>query len=196
MRHLCSVILAAVALSNCGLGYGQVAGPAVVTRPATLASTDTPLFEVYQAIFSILFSGPAPRYSNEARASAAEKLEAAGLDREAAWSLASYVSDGLAQQRDLTETKVVQLCTRKATLTSKAQVGDAFVAIDDDLNRMQERLWGTLDFLDSKNKAILSSYAAKRALELQVLSRIDPHTAFERSSETLQQLLDRICAGK
>jgi hypothetical protein len=195
MRHAWSAILAAVALSIGGFGHGQDAGPAALTRTATPPNADTPLFEVYQAIFSALFSGPAPRYGNEAKSSAASRLEAIGLDSKAAKLLASHVSDGLAQQRDFTEMRVVQLCQRKATLTSKAQVGDAFVAIDGDLNRMQQTLWGSFDFLDGKNRRILSSYAAKRKLEIPLRGN-DPRAAFERSSETLPQLLGRICAGK
>lgn len=195
MRHVRSAILAAFALSTFGTGYGQVAGPSVLTRTAAPTSTDTPLFEVYQAIFSILYSGPTPLASVEAKASAAARLEAIGLDSKAAKSLASHVSDGMLQQRDLTELRVVQACRRKETLTSKAQVADVFAGIYGELDRMQERLWGSFDFLDAKNKAILASYAAKRRLEIQLKGN-DPHTVFERSSETLPQLLGRICAGK
>lgn len=195
MRYICSTIMAVIALSTCELTHGQVVGPTTLTGAATSADTDTPLFEIYQAIFSILFSGRGSPSSNEAKAGAVSRLEIIGLDSKAAKTLASYVGDGLAQQHDFTEMKVSELCRRKDTLTSKAQVGDAFAAIYTELDRMQGNLWGSFDFLDVKNREILSSYAAKRKLEIN-LSPNNPRAVFEQSPETLAQLLARICAGK
>lgn len=188
MRRIISVVMALFALSPCKLTYGQIASDAELNDPA-------PLFEIYQAIFSILFSGRGSPSSNEAKAGAASRLEIIGLDRKAAAALASYVGDGLAQQHDFTESKVSELCRRKGALSSKGQVGDAFAAIYTELDNMQSELWEGFKFLDAKNRDVLSAYAARRKLEIN-LTPNDPRAALEQSPETLAQLLARICVGK
>lgn len=181
-------------MSICCQANAQVAKPDV-SPPVTSSNWDAPLFEVYQVIFVLLFSRPEQLTSDEGKASAAARLVAIGLDKKAAEALASYVSAGLAEQRDFSNMKIVELCRRKTTLTSKAQLGDAFAASYDGLDRIQERWWSNFDFLDSRNRAILSAYAAKRKLEIPLQGN-NPHAAIERSPETLQQFIGRICAGK
>jgi hypothetical protein len=142
-----------------------------------------------------LFGGRDAPPSSEQITSAASRLQGIGLDGKAAKALASYVADGLNQQREFSEMKVVQMCRRKAAITSKTQVADAFVDIYHGLDSMQSKLWGGFPFLDANNRRILSSYAAKRRLEIPI-SPSDPRRAFEQSPETLDQLLARICRGK
>jgi hypothetical protein len=195
MRNVHSALLAALVTAICCQAHAQIAKPSVVTPQTTAPNAETPIFEVYQAIFVLLFSRPDLLTSEEGKASAAARLEAIGLDSKAAKSLAAYVSAGLAEQRDFSEMKIVELCRRKSTFSSKGQLGDAFAAIYEGLDRMQARSWGSFDFLDRKNRAILSSYAAKRRLEIPLRGN-NPRAAIDRSPETLQQFLGRICAGK
>ena len=189
-----SAAVAALALLATGtLAHGQVAGQLTIEisgeieRPA--------LFEVYQAIFSLLFPVQGSMFSDETKESVTDFFRTTiGLDEEAADTLFPYVRDGIAQQREFSLTSVMQLCERRGEIESKAQVGDAFADIYDGLDRMQEQSWGTFEFLDDENREILSDYAMRRASGMMI-APIDAHAAFESSPETLPELLARICDG-
>lgn len=194
MRHPNnSATVAAIALfATSMLAHGQVIGPMTIEIIDGDSAAEGPMFEVYQAIFSLLFPVRSSLFSDETKESATAFFRTVGLDEEAADILFSYVRDGIAQQREFSLTSIMQLCERRAEIESKAQVGDAFADIYDGLDRMQEQSWGSFEFLDDESREILSDYAMRRAAGMMT-SPTDAHAAFESSPETLPELLDRIC---
>lgn len=191
MRRECLVIAGMLAWAVSPFAVGQAKRGSESAQTGVAA----PMFETYQAIFSLLFSGSIPPFSNEKRNSAAAKLQEIGLDKNAASALTSYVGEGMAQQHALTERAVSDMCRRKAEITSKAQLGEVFAGIYAELDKMQERQWGRFEFLDEKNKRALSAYAAKRSLEIE-LRPTDARAVFQNSPETVGQAIARICKGK
>ncbi|MEO6080217.1 MAG: hypothetical protein ABIQ86_10610 [Steroidobacteraceae bacterium] len=160
--------------------------------------------DVYQTIFALpFFSGRLPSGeagwekwpSEEVRKSVISFFISIGLDEKSANLLFPYVRDGLAQQQMDTQQKAVQLCKGRADIKSKAQVADFIAALYDEHDRMQTRLWGSFDFLDARNREILSAYAMQRREGMQLYTP-DVHATFEKSPETLGQVLDRVCQGK
>jgi hypothetical protein len=166
-----------------------------IEQSASGSNPETPLFEIYQAIFSLLYTTRSAMPEDEMKESVLAFFRTIGLDDEAAEVLFPYTRDGMERQREYTESQVTYLCQQRANIESKRQVADVFVEIYDELDRMQEELWGEFEFLDDENSEILSGYAKMRGSRMQI-SPIDPHVAFGSSPETLDQLLQRICVGK
>jgi hypothetical protein len=118
-----------------------------------------------------------------------------GIDEAATTALFVHVRDGLRQQEMYSQQYFAQLCQRESDITSKAKLAEAFAALYDELDRMQERLWGSFDMLDDRNRQVLSSYARRRAEGMQT-HPTDAATIrrdVERSSETLGQYVGRMC---
>lgn len=158
-------------------------------------AAETPMFDVYQHIFNLLFSTRASLPSDDARkTSVITFFISIGLDEKSANALFPYVRDGLAQQETYTRRAVAQLCKGKASIRSKTQLGDDFAAIYAEIDRMQSRIWGSFEILDARNRAILSAYAMKKKSQVDI-SPTDPRAIIRQSSETLSQWLERICKG-
>jgi hypothetical protein len=187
-----SVLLATLVLLTSIFAHGQH----VESRPiANSSSPEMPMFKVYQAVFSLLFPSHASLSSEDTKRNVIAFFKTIGLDDKSAIVLFPYVRQGLADQEKYTERKVVQLCKDRASIKSKRQIGDTFATINSELYRMQQRRWGSLEFLDAKNREILADYATKRGSQIQ-FSQTDPRAVFEKSPEPLGQMIERICRGK
>lgn len=205
IRHACSALVATLALSATSMfAHGQVAGPVKIVEGTPDTSAQTPISDVYQSIFALLFfSGPLPRDDagwekwpgDDVKKRAVFFFTSIGLDEKAANALFAHVRDGLAQQQMDGQRKAVQLCKGKADITSKVQVADFIAALYDEHDRMQKRLWGSFEFLDARNRELLSAYAMQRREGMQIHAP-DVHATLEKSPETLDQVLERICQGK
>src|SRR5688572_400215 len=101
MRFAYSMFLSALISMTSAVACGQGVGPGRAGGAGP--PEDVPMFEIYQAIFSLLFSGRSSPASDEEKAIATSRLQAIGIESKAASALASYVGNGLAQQYEFTE---------------------------------------------------------------------------------------------
>lgn len=204
-RISCVVLAGTMALAAGRLGQAQIVGPVKVVEGTGEYSAETPLFEVYQTIFASLgfFSrgvSGLPRDDagwekwpgDQVRQNAIAYFVSIGLDEKSASTLFPHVRDGLAQQQKHSLQQMAHLCERRADISSKAQIGDALANLNDELDRMKARLWGDFDYLDDINRQALVSHARVRREEVQIY-RTDARLAIGKSSETLEQMLGRIC---
>lgn len=165
------------------------------------------MFDVYQAIFALpFFTGGVsalPRdeagwmaWPNEdVRSRAIAFFRSIGLDEAAASALFIHVRDGLRQLEMNSQRYFAGVCQRKSDITTKAQLADVFAAAYAELDRMQERFWGSFDMLDARNREVLAAYARQRAEGMQIhpTDAATIHRDVERSSETIAQFLGRMC---
>lgn len=165
------------------------------------------MFDVYQAIFALPFftggvsalpkdeAGWMAWPNDDVRTRAIAFFRSIGLDEAAASALFIHVRDGLRQLTMHSQRYFAEVCQRKADITTKAQLADVFVTSYAELDRMRERLWGSFDMLDARNKEILAAYARQRGEGMQIhpTDAATIHRDVERSSETLADYFGRMC---
>lgn len=191
MPHKMITLLAALALSaGSPLAHGQ--------SVEQTGAIGVPMSVVYQGIFASLFpSGKANSTTGDStRGNVISFFRTSiGLSEQASAALFSYVRDSLSRQREFSRSRVERMCATRADIETKGELADVFVSIYEGLDRMEERQWGAglLEILDEENAAILSKYGMKRRARMGTYIPADPHEAFERTPETLNEILTRIC---
>jgi hypothetical protein len=193
MQRAFSAVVVTFALSTSMFAHGQVVGPAKPKGPDS--SSETQMYDVYQHIFNLLFSTRSSYSDDAKKKSVIAFFISLGLDEKAANDLFPYVMDGLDQQKIFTQRKIADLCKARSDIKSKSQIGDFGAALYEDLDRMQKRIWGNFNFLDVKNRKILSAYAMKKSLEVSI-QPTDARAIMARTPETLEQVLQRFCKVK